>query len=389
MNKSNYGHEMDLVHTGFVWNATQQASEGHIFVGNSDSTFSGVASGLHSDAVEQPNSGFGPEDIFNLELRTDITEGPFTDLVDYDFHSTKYTHQHGLPLKILQYAWAFRSDVPGATYEGNAIYQTLVIINTSPTDSVLGIDVGIGADQDVDPFTVDDGAIIDTAHDNIGLYDVPNPDLVFGWFRIPRDNVNTYGSDVLYACVTRNVPNAVEWYDNPVQKADSLNHWWNTQRKDKLPPEDHWIVNGSREFDLAPGEFQTISFVLYGADLSEGASLTDRLKEWSLLAGYYRGDVNGVHQNQGLGPSGITIQDVQYLVNFVSYGGPAPVPFTGQGDVNGDDEVDAADISYLWDFFSDPDSYPAPIDRDRFVPSPWNNRATGRPSLNDDTNWTP
>ncbi|EQB63010.1 MAG: hypothetical protein RBG1_1C00001G0589 [candidate division Zixibacteria bacterium RBG-1] len=62
---------------------------------------------------------------------------------------------------------------------------------------------------------------------------------------------------------------------------------------------------------------------------------------------------------------------------------------TRQRNVKGDDEVETADVSYLYAFFASNGATEVPIERDRFVPNPWNNRATGRPSLNYDTNWTP
>ncbi|EQB63007.1 MAG: hypothetical protein RBG1_1C00001G0586 [candidate division Zixibacteria bacterium RBG-1] len=395
LSKTNYGRDVaylgDLA--GYSFNGDHQGFDAWIVVGNSETTFSGVDGTYDTDAGDQAVSGYGPEDVFNLELRTNLTDdGPFADAVTYEFHNTKYTHTNGLPLKIVQCAWAIQSDLAGATYEGDAVYQTLAIINTSG-DSVKGIEVGLTADNDIIPSATNNQSAVDPQHDNVYQWETSNPDLVFGYFRIPRDNVNTPGSDVLRGTITRGVTGATEYYGNGPEKADTLQAWWDNQEKSILGPvNDVWITNGSAKFDLGPGEFKTISFVWYGADLSSGASLVDRLKEWCLLAGYYRGDVNGAHWSG----TPITLSDVQYLSNYVSYGGPAPVPFTSQGDVNGDDAVDAADISYLYDYVSTNGATAAPIDRDRFVPTDygpgnadWSNRATGRPSLNDDTNWTP
>jgi len=388
LSKTNYGRDVAALGDleGWLWGADHVGFDAWIVVGNSESTFAGVLGGYSSDLADQSVSGYGPEDVFNLELRTNLADdGPFTDAVNYDFHSTKYAHQL-LPLKIVQYGWGIQSDLAGATYEGDAVYQTLVIINTSDS-AVTGIEVGLTADNDIPPSATSNQSNFDVAHDNVWQWETSAANLVYGFFRIARDNVNTAGSDVLRGTITRGVPGATEYYSNP-DKDDTLQAWWDNQEKSILGPvNDVWIANGSAKFDLGPGAFKTISFAWYGADVSSGASLADRLKEWSLLAGYYRGDVNGVHQN-GVA-SGITLSDVVYLSNYVSSGGAAPKPFTSQGDVDGDDAIDIADVSYLYDYVASNGATAAPIDRDRFVPDPWNNRAAGRPSLNDDTNWTP
>jgi hypothetical protein len=390
LSKTNYGRDVfagiDGAH-GFEWHGEVVGFDAWIVVGNSETTFAGVEGGYSPHAADQAVSNYGPEDVFNLTTLNALAyDGPFTDAVDYDFHETKYAHKL-LPLKIKQYAWSIQSDLAGATYEGDAVYQTVVIINTSE-DSVLGIEVGTTTDSDVLPSATNNQGAPDAQHDNITQWEASVPNLVYGILRLPRDNVNSAGSDVLRSTITRGVPGATEYYGNGAQKSDTLQAWWNNQEKSILgPTNDVWQCNGSKRFDLGPGESHTITFVWYGADVSGGASLVDRLKEWALLAGYYRGDVNGVHQN-GASP-GITLSDVVYLSNYVQYGGAAPIPFTSQGDVNGDDAIDIADVSYLYDYVASNGATAAPIDRDRFIPDPWNNRATGRPSLNDDTNWTP
>jgi len=394
LSKTNYGRDVAFLGDleGWLSLGDHVGFDGWIVVGNSDSTFAGVLGGYSPDAVDQSVSDFGPEDVFNLELRTSLQDdGPFADAVDYDFHSTKYAHKL-LPLKIVQYAWGIQSDLAGATYEGDAVYQTIVVINTS-NDSVKNIQVGSTHDTDIPPSATNNQGAFDTTHDNLWMYEASAPDRLHGVVRLPRDNVNSLGSDVLRSTITRGVPGATEYYSN-ADKDDTLQAWWDNQEKSILGPiNDVWQCNGSKRFDLGPGESHTITFVWYGADVSSGASLTDRLKEWALLAGYYRGDVNGVHAS-GAG-SGITLSDVVYLSNYVQHGGPAPIPFTSQGDVDGDDstQIDIADVSYLYDYVSTNGAAPAPIEQDRFVPAPWNNRVdngkAGRPSLNDDTNWTP
>jgi hypothetical protein len=356
-------------------------------LGNSETTFAGAdVGGSGTDIGDQPQGLYGPEDVFNKTLLNNLADdGPFTDAVDYEFHSTKYSHQAGLPLKVLQYAWAIQSDLAGATYEGDVVYQTYVIINTHPTDSVYGIEIGLTHDIDVPPGAGSNLTGIDTQLDNVWAYETTVPDNLQGYFRLPRDNVNTLGSDVLRG-ISRSCPGFTEFYD---VKSAVLQGWWDVQEKSVQGcAADVWIINGARKFDLAPGESHTETFVWYGADVSSGASLPDRLREWALIAGYYRGDVNGIHISGG--SPGTTLSDVQYLVNYWNAGaqdGPKPIPFMSQGDVNGDDLVNDADIIYLYNYVSTDGATPAPIDRDRFVPDPWNNRATGRPSLSDDTNW--
>ncbi len=396
LGKTNYGRDIFLDidgSLGFEVEGIQVGFDGWAVLGTyatPDSTnFSGVDGAYDTHAGDQSFSGFGPQWTFDLTTLNSVTEGSITDAVDYHFSFTKYAHTHGLPLKVLQYSWGIQSDLPGATYEAQAIYQTYVVLNTSGSDSVKGIELGLHADMDIP--TNDAGADqsnFDVQHDNVYGWNVNSANLVYGYYIIPRDNVGTLGSDVLRGTITRGVPGATEIYGNGPAKAETLQAWWDNQEKSVLGPvNDIWICNGAKKFDLGPGEFKTITFVWYGADLSSGASLVDRQKEWALLAGYYRGDVNGAHSS-GATP-GITLSDVVYLSNYVTKGGAAPIPFISQGDVNNDGDVDAADISYLYDFVSTNGATAAPIDRDRFVPSPWNNQASGRPSLNDDPNWTP
>lgn len=387
LTKTNYGREAcDPDDYHWTWHGVQVGYNAWTVLGNSDSTFAGAdVGGSGTDLGDQPQGFYGPEDVFNVTTLNNLADdGPFTDAVDYDFSFTKYSHQNGLPLKVLQYAWAIQSDLVGATYEGDVVYQTYVIINTDPTDSVYGIELGLTHDIDVPPGAGSNLTSIDVQHDNVWAYETTVPDNLQGYYRLPRDNVNALGSDVLRG-ISRTAPGFTEYYGD---KSDTIQGWWDIQEKSvQAVANDVWIINGARKFDLAPGEFHTETFVWYGADVSSGASLVDRQKEWALLAGYYRGDVNGAHSS-GAG-SGITLADVVYLSNYVSSGGAAPVPFTSQGDVDGDDAIDIADVSYLYDYVASNGATAAPIDRDRFVPAPWNNQATGRPSLNDDTNWTP
>jgi len=414
LTKTNYGREVcfpdDYLWT---WHGVAVGFNAWTVLGNSDSTFAGAdVTSSSSDLSDQPQGFYGPEDVFNVTTLTNLAyDGPFTDAVNHDFHSTKYAHQNGLPLKVLQYGWAIQDDLPGATYEGDVVYQTYVVINTS-NDTVYGVEIGLTHDIDVPPAAGSNLTGIDTQHDNIWAYETTVPDNLQGYFRLPRDNVSAliedptplppdvsdtvavvYGSDVLVG-QSRGCPGFTEYYD---PHSAALQGWWDAQEKSVQGcAADVWIVNGARKFDLAPGEFHTETFVWWGADLSSGKSLVNRMKEWALIAGYYRGDVDGFHQGDGAA-SGITITDVKYLGLYVSSGGPAPIPFTSQGDVNGDDVIDVADVSFLNDYVTNGfGNKPCPIDRDRFVPAPWNNRATGRnnydangSSLNDDANWTP
>jgi hypothetical protein len=93
-------------------------------------------------------------------------------------------------------------------------------------------------------------------------------------------------------------------------------------------------------------------------------------------AGFYRGDVDA---SDTLDLPCIDISDLVYLINYLYKGGPAPLPFADQGDVDGvpnekdfncpKNNVDLNDVLYLINY-----TYkggPPPIDYVRFIPQYW------------------
>jgi hypothetical protein len=400
LTKSNYGTEggfrpATTGHANWYWGAKLgpfQDSYGAFGLGNSATTYAGVNIDFTENATaEQVNFQFRPETTFTVESRSVVTEGSWTDAVDHTWSQTKYSHQNGLPLLIRQYSWGIQSDL--TTYSGEAIFQTYVITNTGP-DPVTDIEIAPNADMDVGGNPANNEAVSDSFHDVVYEYNPgDDPDFKCGMFRIPGDNVNSAGSDVLTGWSTRNVPgHNVEWYATPGVKPDSMHKVFVEKRKVPTAgvPTDYWVVNGNKAFSLGAGESYTVTYVWFGADLATGGTLLDRYKDWCRIAGYFRGDVDGVHG----GPSP-TVADEVYLSNYVNHGGPKPKPFTGQGDVDGDGVIDAADVSYLDDYIfkgiwqqriGGPGTAPAPIDRDRFIPDAFKNV---RPGLTNDDNWLP
>jgi len=47
----------------------------------------------------------------------------------------------------------------------------------------------------------------------------------------------------------------------------------------------------------------------------------------------------------------INLVDIAYLIDYVYYDGNGPYPFMHLGDVNADGAVDAADVTYLIDYY--------------------------------------
>jgi hypothetical protein len=106
--------------------------------------------------------------------------------------------------------------------------------------------------------------------------------------------------------------------------------------------------------------------------------------------GMYRGDVNA---SDTLELPSLDVSDLVYLINYLYRGGPAPVPFADQGDVNGrgpygglidlacpKDNIDIADLVYLLNFIYK--GGPPPVDYVRFIEQFWS-----RPSLFLNPDW--
>jgi hypothetical protein len=103
------------------------------------------------------------------------------------------------------------------------------------------------------------------------------------------------------------------------------------------------------EYDFPASGTHDVGIAYFGFDAeTPNTNSSGRIGKLARLvnkwAGFGRGDVN----NDGA----INLADIVYLANNVNYGGPGPIPFVHQGDVNASGGApDAADVTYLVNYY--------------------------------------
>jgi hypothetical protein len=230
---------------------------------------------------------------------------------------------------------------------------------------------------------------MDPDHNLAWQYDLADPSIVFGIFKAP------FYDDMMHSI--RGVNNAYYVWPNAGFCADwgldSL--WYLMTTAGYYPPvdinadsNDMSILVTPPPFSLNPGEKHIEIWIDFGRNLNDGLTWEQWYHKILRYCGFYRGDVNA---SDTLELPALDVSDLVYLTNYLYKGGPAPLPFADQGDVNGvppggkdlicpKNNVDASDVVYLINYVWK--GGPAPVDYVRFIEQFWS-----RPSLFLNPNW--
>ena len=294
-----------------------------------------------------------------------------------------------------------------------------VKIYYNPTDTPIPeLWIGLGEDWDVGEDN-ECWAGMDTLRNLMWMYEVVNPDTVFGTMKAPfycdtvsqppDDPWETHSHPLHSMVVMRNdtliYPNAgfcddaAGWY--------GLDSVWSLMTNHQYTGPDFWFTGDDSASDLS---------FLYSAppfslnkdekhievwiDFGLGG-VTDPDFSWSRwyhnvlrYVGFYRGDVNA---SDTLELPALDISDIVYLNNYLFKEGDPPLPFADQGNVDGKgpygafvgdnidfvcpkENVDVSDLVYMINFVFK--EGPPPVDYVRYIPSFYS-----RPSLFTDPVW--
>jgi hypothetical protein len=256
----------------------------------------------------------------------------------------------------------------------------------NPTETPIPeLYAGVFEDWDVG----DDWAELDTLHNMIYQYDIADPSIVFGIMSVPfydqfaYNMVSVYNVEEVYPTGTHSVNCGT--LDGPQYLAQLMMEpgyrypgFWGEGA------DDHSVLITSPPFALNPGDKHIEIWVDFGRNLADGLTWEQWYHKILRYLGFYRGDVNASDE---LELPALDVSDLVYLVNYLYKGGPAPIPFADQGDVDGrgpyggppdvtcpKNNVDVQDVVYLLNYIYK--GGPPPVDRVRFIEQYWS-----RPSL--------
>ncbi|MGB7061544.1 MAG: hypothetical protein WBF13_04225, partial [Candidatus Zixiibacteriota bacterium] len=261
---------------------------------------------------------------------------------------------------------------------------------------------GIFEDWDV---VGDDWGEMDTLHNLMYQYDPADPNIVFGIMSVPFYDQFCHNMTFIY--------NVQEVYP-PSQGGDSsfncdaggpgLAYLARLMMKQQYRDmgywgedyDDHSVLIVSPPFALPQGEDgkHIEIWIDFGRNLADGMTWEQWYKKILRYVGMYRGDVNA---SDTLDLPSLDVSDLVYLINYLYRGGPAPLPFADQGNVDGKgpygafagdkldylcpkNNVDVQDIVYLLNFIYK--GGPPPVDYVRYIEQFWS-----RPSLFQNPVW--
>jgi hypothetical protein len=251
------------------------------------------------------------------------------------------------------------------------------------TDPIDELWAGIFEDWDVGDAYSNWGDM-DTDHNLIYQYDVADPSIVFGIMKAPF-----YDEPMATMCHIHNATEVYPTGDSSFNCGNDpglaylgrvmmnagyrpIDYWW-------PDPDDFSTLIVGQPFSLNPGEKHIEVWIDFGRNLNDGLSWEQWYMKVLKYAGFYRGDVNG---SDTLELPTLDVSDLVYLINYLYKGGPAPLPFADQGNVDGKgpyggpndtfcpkNNVDVQDLVYLLNFVYR--SGPAPRDYVRFIEQYW------------------
>jgi hypothetical protein len=272
-------------------------------------------------------------------------------------------------------------------------FSIKIKIYYNPTETPIPeLYAGVFEDWDVGDAYANWGDM-DTDHNNMWMYDPADPTIVFGIMAIPfYDQLNhsmvpVYNPEEVYPTGSTsfncgNDPGLSYLYQLMTTPGYRAWDYWTPDY------DDFSVLMTSPPFSLNPGEKHIEIWIDYGRNLGDGLTWEQWYRRILRYAGFYRGDVNA---SDTLELPQLDVSDLVYLINYLYQGGPAPVPFADQGDVDAKgayssftcdgldvncpkNNVDVQDLVYLLNFIYK--GGPPPLDRVRFIEQCWT-----RPSL--------
>lgn len=237
----------------------------------------------------------------------------------------------------------------------------------------------------------DDWAELDTLHNMMYQYDELDPSIVFGAMSVPfydqfcHSMVSVYNVEEVYPTGSTSLNCWVDPPAGPAYLAQLMMTpgyrypgFWGEGA------DDHSILMTSPPFVLGPNEQHIEIWIDFGRNLGDGLTWEQWYHKILRYVGFYRGDVDA---SDTLELPALDVSDLVYLINYLYDGGPAPIPFADQGDVDGKgpyagdpdvvcpkNNVDVQDLVYLLNYIYK--GGPPPVDRVRFIEQYWT-----RPSL--------
>ncbi|MGB2979641.1 MAG: hypothetical protein WBC77_00125, partial [Candidatus Zixiibacteriota bacterium] len=239
----------------------------------------------------------------------------------------------------------------------------------------------------------DDWGDMDTLHNLMYQWDPADPSIVFGAMSVPfydqfcnsmvflhhPTEVYTPG-DSSFQCgdVGPTEPGGKYLFKLMSEPGYRYPGYWSPD------PDDRSILMSSPPFSLNQGEKHIEIWIDFGRNLGDGMTWEQWYKKILRYVGMYRGDVNA---SDTLDLPSLDVSDLVYLINYLYRGGPAPLPFADQGNVDGmgpyggpvdtvcpKNNVDVQDLVYLLNFIYK--GGPPPVDYVRYIEQFWS-----RPSL--------
>ncbi|MGB2803507.1 MAG: hypothetical protein WBD64_01250, partial [Candidatus Zixiibacteriota bacterium] len=237
---------------------------------------------------------------------------------------------------------------------------------------------------------------MDPDHNLMYQWDPAEPSIVFGIMKVPFDDlpmqsmVFVYNPEEVYptgqfSLNCGGVPGPSYMFDEfmvPGLFRNVGEHPWGQD------PDDHSTFMASQPFSLNPDEKHIEIWIDFGRNTNDGMTWEQWYKKILRYVGMYRGDVNA---SDTLDLPSLDVSDLVYLINYLYKGGPAPLPFADQGNVDGKgpyaafvgdnldylcpkNNVDVQDLVYLLNFIYK--GGPPPVDYVRYIEQFWS-----RPSL--------
>ncbi len=240
---------------------------------------------------------------------------------------------------------------------------------------------------------------MDPEHNLVWQYDPLDPNFVFGIFKAPFYNEPMHSirgvNNAYYVW-----PNAGFCTPDAFDGLDSL--WYLMTTAGYYPPYDINADSNDMSLLMVPPPFPLLAdplspfnkhieiWIDFGRNLGDGMTWEQWYHKILRYAGFYRGDVNA---SDTLELPALDISDLVYLINYLYKGGPAPLPFADQGNVDGKgplggaldlvcpkNNVDVQDVVYLLNYIYK--NGPPPVDYVRFIEQYWS-----RESLFLQPNW--
>jgi len=326
---------------------------------------------------------------FTPSQHLDITHEPWcpgAGIYEEDYGEVAYSNFYGEPSVIPgEYDSLFVIGLTDVECLDFSI-KIKIYYNPTPDQYIDELYAAIFEDWDVDPTASEDWGDMDTLHNIMWQYAPATPNIVFGTMKAPfydelmhsmvfihhQTEVYPTTADSCWQCGDATPPQPGGKYLFKLMSTPGYRYpgYWDAN------PADRSMLLTGPPFSLNPGEKHIEVWIDFGRDLSDGLTWEQWYHRVLRYAGFYRGDVDA---SDTLELPALDISDLVYLINYLYKGGPAPIPFADQGDVDGNpnpknvlcpkDNVDLNDVLYLVNYVYK--GGPPPIDYVRFIEQYW------------------